>query len=94
MFKITDVTEKFRLALLELVPSLFDPEYLAPKKINGGRVRTQDLLEYFQKYVAIFNSDEVPEAVTIFKVGCYFENVITGIRSAAYKIKKVKFGSS
>lgn len=64
---VRDVTEKFRLALLELVPSLFDPSKLSPKLINGGRVRAKDLLDYFQRYVDIFNSDGMPEAVTIFK---------------------------
>ena len=67
-FVFVDLTEEFRSELLELVPSLFDSEHLTPKLINGERVRTQDLFDYFQKYVDIFNSDEVPEAVTIFKV--------------------------
>ncbi|CAH0592822.1 unnamed protein product [Chrysodeixis includens] len=64
---LKDLTEKFRLALLELVPSLFDPRKLSVKMINGDRVRAKDLLDYFQRYVDIFNSDEMPEAVTIFK---------------------------
>ncbi|XP_047023304.1 atlastin-2-like [Helicoverpa zea] len=64
---LRDLTEKFRLALLEFVPSLFDPRNLTPKLVNGERVTVQDLVDYFQKYVDIFNSDEVPEAVTIFK---------------------------
>uniref|UniRef100_A0A2A4K8V3 GB1/RHD3-type G domain-containing protein n=1 Tax=Heliothis virescens TaxID=7102 RepID=A0A2A4K8V3_HELVI len=64
---LRDLTEMFRLALLEFVPSLFDPRNLTPKLVNGERVRAQDLLVYFQKYVDIFNSNEVPEAVTIYK---------------------------
>lgn len=64
---LRDVTEKFRLALLELVPSFFDPQHLIPKLINGEKIKARDLFEYFQKYVDIFNSDEIPEAVTIFK---------------------------
>ncbi|CAH0695497.1 unnamed protein product [Spodoptera exigua] len=64
---LRDLREQFRLALIELVPSLFDPKYLTPKLISGERVTTQDLFEYFKTYVGIFNSDEVPEAVTIFK---------------------------
>ncbi|XP_022821572.1 atlastin-2-like [Spodoptera litura] len=64
---LRDLREQFRLALLELVPSLFDPKHLTPKLISGERVTTQDLFDYFKTYVGIFNSDEVPEAVTIFK---------------------------
>ncbi|KAJ8736060.1 hypothetical protein PYW08_006716 [Mythimna loreyi] len=64
---LRDLTEKFRLALLELVPSLFDPEHLRPKLINGERVHMQDLFDYFRKYVDVYNSDEAPEPTTIFK---------------------------
>ncbi|KAJ8736061.1 hypothetical protein PYW08_006717 [Mythimna loreyi] len=64
---IRDLTQEFRLALLQLIPSLFDPEHLTPKLVNGERLRMQDLFDYFQQYVGIFNSDEVPEAVTIFR---------------------------
>ncbi|KAF9798908.1 hypothetical protein SFRURICE_007314 [Spodoptera frugiperda] len=63
--RISGLTENFRPALLNLVPSLFDPKHLTPKKINGVLVSTQDLFEYFQKYVNIFNSDEVPQVTSI-----------------------------
>lgn len=65
---IAGLTENFRSALLNLVPSLFDPKHLTPKKINGVLVSTQDLFEYFQKYVNIFNSDEVPQVTSICQV--------------------------
>ncbi|KAJ8735837.1 hypothetical protein PYW07_007457 [Mythimna separata] len=60
---LRELTEKFRLKLLELVPSLFD----TPKLINGERVRVQDLFDYFRKYVDIYNGDEAPEVTTIYK---------------------------
>ncbi|KAJ8735832.1 hypothetical protein PYW07_007452 [Mythimna separata] len=64
---IRDLTQDFRSALLQLVPALFDPDHLTPKLVNGERVRMQDLFDYFQQYIGIFNSDEVPEPVTIFR---------------------------
>ncbi|CAH0695498.1 unnamed protein product [Spodoptera exigua] len=64
---LPDLTENFRAALSKLVPSLFDPKYLTPKYISGELVTTQDLFEYFQKYVNIFNSSDVPEATTIYQ---------------------------
>ncbi|KAJ8735836.1 hypothetical protein PYW07_007456 [Mythimna separata] len=64
---LRELREEFRSALLELVPSLFDSERLTPKLINGERVRVQDLFDYFRKYVDIYNSDEAPEATTIYK---------------------------
>ncbi|XP_075976660.1 atlastin-3-like [Anticarsia gemmatalis] len=65
--RLCDITEHFRMSLLELVPSLFDPNNLTPKLINGEKVQAQSLLEYFKRYVEIFNSDDLPQATTIFQ---------------------------
>ncbi|KAH9628403.1 hypothetical protein HF086_015933 [Spodoptera exigua] len=64
---LPDLTENFQAALSKLVPSLFDPKYLTPKYISGELVTTQDLFDYFRKYVNIFNSTDVPEATTIYQ---------------------------
>ncbi|CAB3256283.1 unnamed protein product [Arctia plantaginis] len=65
--RLCDITEQFRVSLLELVPSLLDPNNLTPKIINGEKVQAQGLLEFFKRYVEIFNSDDLPEATTIFQ---------------------------
>lgn len=71
VYLFLDITEQFRVLLLELVPSLLDPNNLTPKIINGDVVRAQGLLEFFKRYVDIFNSDDLPEATTIFQVCIY-----------------------
>ncbi|CAB3241115.1 unnamed protein product [Arctia plantaginis] len=65
--RLCDIDEKFRVSLLELIPSLFDHEHLTSKTINGNKVSTKGLLEFFKQYVDIFNSDELPEATTIYQ---------------------------
>ncbi|KAF9798903.1 hypothetical protein SFRURICE_007309, partial [Spodoptera frugiperda] len=65
---VRELTPDFRKTLLELVPSLFEPTQLVPKMVTGQRIQCQDLFDYFQKYLNIFNSDDLPEAVTILKV--------------------------
>ncbi|XP_075976680.1 atlastin-3-like [Anticarsia gemmatalis] len=65
--RLCDITEHFRMSLLELVPSLFDPDNLTPKLINGEKVQAQGFLEYFKRYVEIFNSDDLPQATSIFQ---------------------------
>lgn len=65
--RLSDIREEFRMALLELVPSLFDTKNLTPKIINGDKVQAQGLLEYFKQYIDVFNSDDLPEATTLFQ---------------------------
>lgn len=53
----------------ELVPAIFAPENLIMKRINGDKVRAQDLLQYLEAYVTAFNSAElIPQAKSIFMV--------------------------
>lgn len=52
-----------------LIPSILAPERLIVKKINGQKIRAQDLVQYLQTYVNIFHSDELPQPETILMVG-------------------------
>lgn len=52
-----------------LVPTLFAPENLIVKKVNGQNLRAQDLLPYLEAYVTTFNSaDTIPEPKSILMV--------------------------
>lgn len=65
---LADISAEFKDALLELVPSLFDPNNLTIKCINGQMVTLQDFAEYFKTYVKIFNSDILPTPTTVMQV--------------------------
>ncbi|CAB3241116.1 unnamed protein product [Arctia plantaginis] len=65
--RLCDIEKEFKESLLELVPSLLDPNKLTRKIINEHEVRAQGLLEFFKSYVDIFNSEDLPQATTIFQ---------------------------
>lgn len=51
-----------------LVPSIFSPENLIVKQINGENIRVADFVTYIKSFVDFFNSDELPEPQTNWKV--------------------------
>lgn len=65
---IQEIDSDFRKYVKELVPSLFAPENLIAKKINGQKVRARDLIQYLQTYIDIFNGDTLPEPTTVLRV--------------------------
>ncbi|KAG6447009.1 hypothetical protein O3G_MSEX004742 [Manduca sexta] len=65
--RLFSIRDEFKKSLLDLVPSIFGPENLTPKNINGQPVKCCDLFYYFKTYMNIFNSNELPEPVTIMK---------------------------
>lgn len=52
----------------ELVPSLFAPDKLIVKTVNGQKIRVRDLKQYLQSYLQIFNGDTLPEPLTLLNV--------------------------
>lgn len=47
---------------------LLAPQNLVTKKIGGQKVKARDLLNYFKSYVDVFNSEELPNPMTILQV--------------------------
>lgn len=52
----------------KLVPTLFSPENLVVKKINGQRVRARDFVQYIQSYLNVFNGNDLSEPKTLLMV--------------------------
>ena len=65
---IPDIDGEFKSCLKQLVPMLLAPENLVTKKIGGATVKARDLLNYFKSYVEVFNSEELPNPMTILQV--------------------------
>lgn len=65
---LKQIDPEFVQYVKELVPALFAPDKLIAKTINGQKMRAQDLLQYLQAYVNIFNGDTLPEPKTVFMV--------------------------
>lgn len=51
-----------------LVPSIFAPENLIIKQINGHKVHVEEFLANIRTFVDLFNSDELPEPQSILNV--------------------------
>lgn len=62
------VEPEFVECLKDLVPSLFAPENLIPKKIGGQKVQAQYLVAYIRAYVDLFNGKELPEPRSVLMV--------------------------
>lgn len=65
---IKEIDSRFISYVKELVPSIFAPEKLIVKTINGQKLRIRDLVTYLQTYIDIFNGDTLPEPKTVLGV--------------------------
>lgn len=52
----------------EIVPSIFAPENLITKKINGQMIHVRDFITYLQMFVKAFNGNDLPEPKTALLV--------------------------
>ncbi|XP_031636890.1 atlastin-like [Contarinia nasturtii] len=60
----------------ELSTSLFAPENLIVKKINGQQVRARNLSQYLESYTNMFNSDKLPEINSVLMATAQVSNTI------------------
>jgi len=58
---LKDIEPVFKEQLNILVPSLLAKENLVVKEINGSKVTSKQLMEYFRVYVEIYQGDTLPE---------------------------------
>jgi len=65
--KSEDMDQRFRIHLEKFVGNMLHVDNLAPKVIAGKVVKSKELVDYFNKYLEIFNGDEIPEPKSIFE---------------------------
>ena len=58
--------DEFKDELIFLINHLLKPDRLTLKKFNGCNVKGHEFLEYINQYFLLFQSDELPQAQTIF----------------------------
>jgi len=61
-----EMEPRFAKHLSQFVSTTLTPENLEPKKIAGKIVKSREMIDYFQRYLEIFNGDEIPEPKSIF----------------------------
>ena len=65
--QIKDINPKFIEYLKEFVSLNLAPENIIPKLMNGQPIHCEDLIQYFNSYMKIFKSDEMPEPKSVFE---------------------------
>lgn len=66
----------FIIYLQVLIPSLFAPENLVVKEINGQRVRSHELVKYIEEYTKLFNGETLPVPKTVLQATADVNNMI------------------
>lgn len=80
------ISSDFKKYVKELTPSLFAPENLIIKQINGNKVRAKQLSQYLQAYTNIFNENKLPEPRTVLMVSFCFYSDYQQVRKKILKI--------
>lgn len=65
---LRDIDPEFIQYVKELVPTIFAPENLLVKKINGSKVKAGDLIQYLQTYMDIFSGNTLPTPLSMLNV--------------------------
>lgn len=66
--QITDIESDFIECVKELAPSLFAPDKLIVKQVNGQKWGPLDFISFLTAYIEIFNGDELPKPESILTV--------------------------
>ena len=64
--RLVDIDPSFVKQLEDFVPHVLSPSNLTIKSINGQPVTCSELMEYFRAYMKIFQSDELPQPVSMY----------------------------
>ena len=60
--------DDFKESLKEFISTVVGPNTLIPKKKTFANITAKELILFVQEYVKIFQSDEIPCAVSLFEV--------------------------
>ncbi len=71
-----EIDSDFKTYLKILVPSIFAPENLVVKEINGQKVRARELVKYIEQYTKLFNGEMLPEPKTVLQATAEVNNMI------------------
>ncbi|XP_076306362.1 atlastin-2-like isoform X1 [Tachypleus tridentatus] len=73
--RLADIETDFKNQLKVLVPLLLDPKNLVVKEINGHKITSRELVEYFKAYTNIFKGDELPEPKSMLEATAEANNL-------------------
>ena len=66
---------RFAKHLGEFISESLSPQNLEAKQIAGKAVKSHEMVDFFQRYLEIFNGDEIPEPKSIFNTTAEVTNL-------------------
>ena len=66
---------RFAKHLGEFISDSLAPHNLEAKQIGGKTVKSHEMVDFFQRYLEIFNGDEIPEPKSIFNTTAEVTNL-------------------
>ncbi|KAL8564557.1 hypothetical protein ACOMHN_003315 [Nucella lapillus] len=73
--RLKEIEADFREQLQVLVPMLLASENILLKEINGSKITSQELVEYFKAYIKIYQGEELPEPKTMLQATAEANNL-------------------
>ncbi|KAK2709516.1 atlastin-like isoform X2 [Artemia franciscana] len=73
--KLTEIERDFKEQLNSLMETLLTPSNIVVKEISGVKIRTKDLLYYFQSYMSIYRGGELPEPKSMLEATAEANNL-------------------
>jgi len=70
-----EMDPRFAKHLGEFIAGSLSPENLEAKQIAGKAVKSHEMVDFFQRYLEIFNGDEIPEPKSIFNTTAEVTNL-------------------
>jgi len=64
----SEMDEEFKDDLFKIIPFMLKPSKLVLKKINNNSLKCFELKEYIETYFKVFQSDEMPQAQSIYEL--------------------------
>ncbi|XP_013390421.1 atlastin-2 [Lingula anatina] len=88
--RLADIEEEFKKQLKMLVPLILAPGNLITKEINGAKVTSRELVEYFKAYIIVFKGDELPEPKSMLQATAEANNLAAVANAKALYVKEME----
>lgn len=87
--RLLEIDVNFVQQLRNYVPSVLSPVSLTVKSIHGQPVTCGELMEYFRAYMKVFQSDELPQPVSMYAATAEVNNLNACNRSRSLYVQEM-----
>ena len=72
---LNNIRTEFKQHINNFVPSLFDPQDMKVKSINGSEVTCKEIVDYFMSYMNVYNKDDLPKPKSMLQATAEVSNL-------------------